>query len=158
MLYQEIQAINEYLEKKRSDVFYPEKGYRMYTHIWGLTKWSEGKIYKFSLPSKNVFRKLEMTVTLLCPDPFLRSYDNFGKNIASVIGMCAFPYLCSISPSTPKGITGGKFNFAKKVLLDNDGDVATYCKTVIAAKGEVVNPKIMIDENYVRVFRYNASG
>ena len=37
------------------------------------------------------------------------------------------------------------------MLLDNDGDVETYCKAVISANGDVVNPKIIINDNYVRV-------
>ena len=36
-------------------------------------------------------------------------------------------------------------------MLDNDGDVDTYCKAVISANGEVTNPKITINDNYVRI-------
>ena len=63
---------------------------------------------------------MDMAITILSPDPYLKSYDNFGKNIAAVAGMCGFPYLCSKTDGTPKGITGGKFNFAKKVLTTGE--------------------------------------
>ena len=143
--------LNDILRKSAISFFNPKFDYKMYITYMGITRWVEGKIYKFSIPAQNVNRVMEMSITLLSPNPFFKSYDNFGKNIASVVGMCGFPYLCSITSGTPKGITGGKFNFAKKVLLDNDGDVDTYCKAVITANGDVVNPKIIINDNYVRV-------
>lgn len=144
-------AINDILRKSVISFFNPKMDYRIYITYMGITRWCEGKIYKFKLPSGNIFRNMELTITMLCPDPYLRSYDNFGKNIAAVTGMCAFPYLCSITSGTPKGVTGGKFNFANKVLIDNDGDVDTFCKAVITADGNVENPKLIINDNYVRV-------
>lgn len=143
--------LNDVLRKSAISFFNPKFDYKMYITYMGITRWVKGKIYKFSIPAQNVNRVMEMNITLLSPNPFFKSYDNFGKNIASVVGMCGFPYLCSITSGTPKGITGGKFNFAKKVLLDNDGDVDTYCKAVISANGDVVNPKIIINDNYVMV-------
>ena len=144
-------VLNEVLRKSAITFFNPKLDYKMYITYMGITRWCECKIYKFYISSGNIHRNMDMAITILSPDPFLKSYDNFGKNIASVVGMCGFPYLCSKTDGTPKGITGGKFNFAKKVLLDNDGDVDTYCKAVIKASGEVTNPKITINDNYVRV-------
>ena len=37
------------------------------------------------------------------------------------------------------------------VVLENDGDVDTYCKAVLTAAGEVENPKLVINGAYVRV-------
>lgn len=144
-------AINDILRKSAVSFFNPKMDYRVYITYMGITRWCEGKIYKFKLPGGNIYRNMEMTVTVLCPDPYLRSYDNFGKNIAAVTGMCAFPYLCSVTDGTLKGTTGGKFNFAKKVLIDNDGDVDTFCKAVISANGNVENPKFLVNDNYVRI-------
>lgn len=144
-------VLNDILRRAALSFFNAKLEYKIYVTYMGVTRWCEGKIYKFDLPSGNVNRTMTMTVTFLCPNPFLKSYDNFGKNIASVMGMCAFPYLCSVTAGTPKGITGGRFNFAKKVELQNDGDVDTFCKAVFTANGEVVNPELVINGNYVRV-------
>ena len=142
---------NETLRDKALSFFNSKFVFSVYLTYQGKTRWFEGKIYKFDLPTENVHRHMTMTITFLCPNPFLKSYDNFGKNIASVMGMCAFPYLCSVSPGTPRGITGGRFNFAQIIVLENDGDVETYCQAVFTAKGEVVNPKLTVNGKYVRV-------
>ena len=144
-------ALNDILRKAALSFFNSKFTYSIYLTYMGVTRWCEGKIYKFDLPSGNVNRTMTMTITFLCPNPFLKSYDNFGKNIASVMGMCAFPYLCSITDGTPKGITGGRFNFAQVIILENDGDVETFCQAVFTAKGPVVNPKLTVNGNYVRV-------
>lgn len=144
-------VLNEILRKVAISFFNPKKTFKVYVTYMGVTRWCEGKIHKFDLPTENVYTPMTLTITFLFANPFLKSFDNFGKNIASVVGMCGFPYLCNITPGTPKGTTGGLFNFAQKVVFENDGDVDTYCKAVFTAKGEVVNPKLLINGNYVRV-------
>ena len=62
--------------------------------------------------------------------------------------MAGFPYLCNPEFG---GAPTGLFEFSEKVILNNDGDVDTYCKVVIKARGEVVNPKIIIGGKYVRI-------
>ena len=143
--------LNDILRREALSFFNAKYTFNIYITYLGLTRWCEGKIYKFNLPNGNVNRSLTMTMTFLCPNPFFKSYDNFGKNIASVVGMCAFPHLCSVTGGTPQGITGGRFNFAQLIVLENDGDVETFCQAVFQAKGEVVNPKLIINGNYVRV-------
>lgn len=144
-------VLNEILRKIAISFFNPKKTFKVYLTYMGVTRWCEGKIHKFDLPTANIYTPMTLTITFLFANPFLKSFDNFGKNIASVVGMCAFPYLCNIAPGTPRGITGGVFNFAQKVVFENDGDVDTYCKAVFTAKGEVLNPKLLINGNYVRV-------
>lgn len=144
-------VLNDVLRRVALSFFNSKFEYKIYITYIGVTRWCEGKIYKFDLPSGNVNRTMTMTVTFLCPNPFFKSYDNFGKNIASVVGMCAFPYLCSITDGTPKGITGGRFNFAQVIVLENDGDVDTFCQAVFTANGTVINPKLTVNGNYVRV-------
>lgn len=139
--------LNDVIRRTAISFFNPKYSYRIYLTYMGLTRWCEGTIYKFYLPTENVTRNMTMTITFLCPDPYLRSEEDFGQNIASVVGMAAFPYLCRQG----QGVTGGKFNFAKMVVLENDGDTETYCKAVFLAKGEVKNPKLVINGNYVRI-------
>lgn len=153
-------AINDILRKVALSFFNSKAMYKVYVTYMGVTKWCEGKIYRFDLPTGNVHRPMKMTITFLFPNPFLRSFDDFGKNIASIMPMCGFPFLCNANntPGVPQGITGGRYNFAQLITLENDGDVETYCKAVFSAKGTVVNPKLIINNNYVRVLDTMSDG
>lgn len=139
--------LNDVLRREAVSFFNSKFVYKVYITYMGLTRWFEGKIYKFNLPNGNVYRRMTLSVTFLCPNPFLKSYEDFGKNIASVVPMSGFPYLCPQNI----GVTAGKFNFAKMVVLENDGDVETYCKAVFKANGTVENPKLSIRNSYVRI-------
>lgn len=150
--------LNEVLRKAALSFFNSKFLYKVYLTYMGKTLWCEGKIYKFNLPTGNIYQTMKMTVTFLFANPFLQSCDNFGKNIASITPMCAFPYLCSATDGTSKGVTGGVYNFAQKIVLENDGDVETYCKAVFSAKGNVKNPKLLINGNYVRVLDTMSNG
>lgn len=146
--------LNDVLRREAVSFFNSKMTYKIYVTYMGVTRWCEGEIYKFNLPPGNVHREMTMSMTFLCPDPFLRSYEDFGKNIASVVPMAGFPYLCK----KETGVTGGRFNFAKMVVLENDGDVNTYCKAVFWAKGIVKNPRLSIGDAYVRVIDTMAEG
>ncbi len=145
--------INDILRKIVLAFFNAKATYKIYLTYMGVTRWCEGKLHRFDLPTANVNKTMTMTITFLCASPYLKSYDDFGKNIASVLGMCGFPYLCNVNGADriPQGITGGRFNFAQLITLENDGDVETFCKAVFTAKGEVINPKFIVNNNYVRV-------
>ena len=143
--------LNDILRREATSFFNSKFMYKIYITYMGVTRWCEGAIYKFACPTENVNVALNLTITFLCPNPYMKSFDDFGQNIASVIGMSGFPYLCSITEDTMQGITGGIYQFAKMITLENDGDADTYCKAVLKAKGEVVNPKLIINGNYVRV-------
>ena len=151
-------VLNEILRKAALSFFNSKFTFKVYVTYMGETRWCEGKIHKFDLPIRNIHQTMTMTVTFLFANPFLRSYDNFGKNIASISPKCAFPYLCSVTDGTPKGITTGVFNFAQKIALNNDGDVETYCKAVFTAKGTVKNPKLVINDSYVRLLDVMTDG
>jgi phage-related protein len=101
----------------------------------------------------NVYGQLSFVVDLMCPDPFMRNTDNFGKNMADISKMIAFPWrvLAAKRAETPdpyKGLTlfgqiCGYRTLSKEVVLPNDGDVPTGVQIqFIAARGSVTNPKI----------------
>lgn len=143
--------LNDVLRHEANDFFRAKADYKVYLTYMGITRWAEGKVYKYSLPAENVNRCMTLTVTFLFPNPYLKSYEDFGKDIAAVTGMIGFPYLCAASPGVPNGITGGTYDFARRVLLSNNGSAETYCRAVFVAKGSVTNPKLIIGDNFVRV-------
>ena len=137
----------EILRDEVTAFFNPKMTYKVYLTYMGRTRWAEGRIEKFNLSTKNVYRRMKLTITVLFADPYLKSFEDFGKDIASVSGGAGFPYLCRQNVGQPTGI----FNFSQIVNLSNDGDVDAYCKVVMTANGEVENPKIIINNHYVRV-------
>lgn len=145
---------NDILRRQALGFFSPKYDYKVYITYMGLTRWFEGKLHKFMLPARNVNKDMTMTLVFYSSNPYLKSYDNFGQDIASIRGGSGFPYLCAKDDSHPKvaqGVTGGIYNFAKKIILENDGDVDTYCECVFEATGDVKNPKLIINGGYVRV-------
>ena len=143
--------LNDVLRREADSFFNPKLTYKVYLTYMGITRWAEGTIYKYYLPNGNIHRNMTLTVTFLFSNPYLKSYEDFGEDIASITPMIGFPYICNISQGRPIGITGGIYNFARQVVLDNDGTVETYCRAVFVAKGEVTNPALIIGDSYVKV-------
>ena len=94
---------------------------------------------------------------LLCPDPYMLNVDNFGKNMANISPLFAFPWMVLGSRMTsgkldypPEarglllgGMTMGYRTLHKEVVLSNDGDVPTGVQIqFVATRGPVTNPKI----------------
>lgn len=150
--------LNDVLRHEANSFFNSKLKYKVYLTYMGITRWAEGTIYRYSLPTQNIHKGLTLTVTFLFPNPYLKSYEDFGKDIASITGMVAFPYLCSVMEGVPNGITGGIYNFARQVILENDGDVETYCRAVFVARGTVKNPKLTIGNSNVRVIDVMQAG
>lgn len=144
----------EILRDEATSFFNPKMTYKVYLTYMGRTRWAEGLIEKFSLSTGNIHRPMALMVTLLFADPYLRSYEDFGRDIASVNALAGFPYLCTVKQGSPTGV----FNFASTVNLSNDGDVEAYCKVVLTANGSVINPKIIINGHYVRVLDEMVAG
>lgn len=141
--------------RKRNDVdrmeilgfFSANHTYKIYVTYLGVTRWCEGMILKMELPTQNINWRLDCVVTFLCNNPYMKSYDNFGKDIASVVPMVGFPYLSKIGTGKPSGY----FAFDRFVVLNNDGDSEATFKAVFRANGTVTNPKLIINDYFVRV-------
>lgn len=100
--------------------------------------------------------KLGILVDLICPDPYMLNVDNFGKNMANISPLFAFPWRVLGRRATNKldypeeargmmlgGFTMGYRTLHKEVVLANDGDVSTGVQIqFVATRGSVTNPKI----------------
>ena len=106
---------------------------------------------------RNMDNKLKILVDLLCPDPYMLNVDNFGKNMANISALFAFPWRMLSSRMTsgkldyPEearglllgGMTMGYRTLYREVVLANDGDVPTGVQIqFVATRGPVTNPKI----------------
>ena len=47
------------------------------------------------LPTNNVFAPQMFTLSVFCPSPYFKSYDDFGKDLASISPMMGFPLMIS---------------------------------------------------------------
>lgn len=138
--------LNEPMRQLVRSFFNVKHMFKCYVTYNNITKWCEGRLYSLSNPTKNIYERLEVSVTLLCSMPFMLSNDDFAKNIASITPNLEFDL---VIPSD--GVVFDSFAFAKEVKLENDGDVETYCKAVIVARGQVTNPKLIKDDKFTKI-------
>lgn len=90
---------------------------------------------------------LQFEIILECPNPYFESIDNYGKDIANVTKQFAFP----LAIVQNKGKIMGYKTYNNNATLDNDGDCETGCEIHIKALGNVVNPKIVLNDKYILV-------
>ena len=121
--------------------------YKIYVTYMGVTRWCEGMVYRADIPTLNINWEIECTITFLCPNPYMKSYDDYGKDIASIIPMTGFPYLCTEKDGCPTGA----YAFSQYAVLNNDGDTDASFKAIIKALGNVKNPKLVVNGYYVRI-------
>lgn len=139
--------LNEVMRDVVRSFFGVKRTFKVYLTYQGVTRWCEGKLISYSLPTGNIYDHLTLTFTILCPQPYLKSVDEFAQNIGEVIPLFSFPYISTIDD----GFAFGEYKFAQEVELDNLGDVETYMKVVITAKGDVTNPQISKDDYFIKI-------
>lgn len=121
--------------------------FSVYITYQGITRWCKGELYSVSLPTDNIYNRLKLDVTILSPMPFMLSEDNYAQNIALIEPLFEFPYNKKIGELWEFS----RFKFANSVELINDGDVETYCKAVMTAKGSVTNPKLIKGDKFIKI-------
>lgn len=127
--------------------FNPKHNFILLVKRSDTTKWIATQVERMKCPDQSVTQNIKIELALKCVDPHFYSKDNFGKNIAAVTPGFGFPFISQIG----KGFYTGVYNFARKVWVENTGDVETYFKIHIEAFGKVLNPKIMKDNTYIRI-------
>ena len=126
--------------------------YKIYITIGETTRWADGVLYRMAIPEPtDEDYKLNVTMSFKFGDPFLKSEDNFGKNIASLTPMFAFPWLSRMDKQNVYGTAAGIYNFEREVHLYNDGSYEAYPTIKITFKGIVTNPEIRINDGFIRV-------
>lgn len=148
---------NEELRARALKFFRPKSTYEVHLTYMGRTRWASGELMAFSASEGNVYRPAEVMFTILCPNPYLQSESNFGKDIAEVSPRFGFPLMLFLpvsEGSVPGFNVGGLVSqhvFAREVELSNDGDVPSGIRAVIRAKGDVTNPMLKVGNGYTRL-------
>ena len=140
-------ALNSIMRKNIISFFNSKYTYSNFVTYQGVTRWINAEIDGFSCPSENIYKPCELTATFFSANPYWRSVDSFGKDIAGITSSWGFPWI-DTSTIKPKP---SLYNFAQSIDITNDGDVETYCVVVIKAKGPVINPIISNGTNYVKL-------
>lgn len=146
---------NEANRQRIIKFFNPKYTGKMTVNHSGTTRNIEYELEGWNFVAKNnVFNKLAIVADLMCPDPFMKNVDNFGKNMADFSPHIAFPWRVVkekvIVPEPYKGLTlpgqiTGYRTLTKEVYLPNDGDVPTGLQIqFIAERGPATNPKITL--------------
>lgn len=146
-------SLNDVLRRLAIRFFNQKHSFKLYITYMGVERWIEGIIDGMSIPSGNVYVQQTIDITFFCAKPYFNSVDNFGKNIAAVTPMFAFPYITTF-PTEDKYIPvlASYYNLARNVNISNDGDVETFLQVVIRITGNVKNPMITKDETkFVKV-------
>ena len=136
----------------RADVihfFNPKHTFKIYATYQGVTMWASGELSGFSCPSENIYRPMVLTVKFYCANPFMKSVDDFGKNIAAITPGSGFPYIEVADPVIPA--YADIYTFNNQVVITNDGDTVTYPRVRIDIKGNVTNPAIYRDEYFIKI-------
>ncbi len=146
---------NEANRQRIIKFFNPKYAGKMTVTHSGVTRNIEYELegWKF-VASANVHNQLAIVVDLMCPDPFLKNIDNFGRNMAEISKQLTFPWRVVKQkvqvPAPYKGLAlpgqiAGYRTLSKEVFLPNDGDVACGLQIQFTAKrGSVKNPKITL--------------
>ena len=144
--------------KLRADAiafFNPKHRFEAHLTYMGRTRWCSGVQYGFKVSEGNVYQPAELSWTILCPNPFMLSENDFGKDIAEVAPRFGFPFMSFIKeqsvPGVNQGFVASARMFAKSVAIKNDGDVPSGVCVVVKANGPVSNPSIRLGDGWVRV-------
>lgn len=143
--------------------FNPKYSFEVHMKYRGRTRWCSGEQIGFQASEGNMYRRPTITWTILCHNPYMQSENDFGKDIAEVLPMFAFPWYSAIKDvqgtmRTNKGAVVSVHSFAQSVRVSNDGDVATGMRIVIRAMGYVKNPSIRLGDGYVRLIKELSEG
>lgn len=144
--------------------FLPGRDYEVHLTYKGRTRWAKGKLIGFKASEWNIYKPVEIVFTILCPNPYLQSEGNFGKDIAQVSPRFGFPFMSFLPVSEGsvagfnKGFIVSKYEFDQEVNINNDGDVPSGIRAVVRAQGKVTNPRLDIGAGYIRILQTMQQG
>lgn len=137
--------------------FNPKHSFEVHVTHLGRTRWCEGELAEVSCPIREDRRPCELTFTLLCLDPYLRSEDGNENSLTDAAPMFGFPYVSHFRAPLPDGSKKPVGFLASKMLYDgrntvyNTGDVETWYIIRCMAKGEIQTPTFTKDDRFVKV-------
>lgn len=123
----------------------------------GRTRWCEGRIAGFEAKTDNVYKLPQISATLLCLDPYLRSGSFNENSLTDAAPMFGFPFVSHTRRRAPDGAKKPVGFLASKRLYDglntvyNSGDVPTQCVIKMVARGHIESPTFTKDDKHITV-------
>ena len=143
--------------------FNPKFSFEAHVHHYDTTRWAPGELVEVSCPIVRERNPLELTFTLLCPDPFLRSESGNESYLTDAAPMLGWPFVSHFRAPLPNGEKKPVGFLASKLIFDgentiyNNGDVETTYTIRCECEGEIQNPTFTKDGRFVRMLgTYNA--
>ena len=143
-------AINQQMRKLASAFFNPAYTYSVEITYHGSTRSAHDcELKALAMPTGNVYKRLEITLTMLSPTGYLDGGGMYGRDINSVQPRLGWPWVSLVDV----GHLYSLHSFAKAITVDNDGDGPTYIRAEFVANGPdtVVNPQLVKGQYYIRV-------
>lgn len=137
--------------------FNPKFSFEAYVTYFGRTRWCEGEQIGFDCPMVTENTPTQITWTLLCPDPYLRSEYGNENYLTDANPMFGFPFVSHFKQPLPDGTKKPVGFIASRLIFDgkntiyNNGDVETYYTIVCECEGEIKNPIFTKDNKHVRM-------
>lgn len=120
--------------------FNPKRTGSIFVDRDGVKRKIDYEVEAVEFQQETLFHPATITASLICPQPYFLSIDNFGQNISSKIAQFTFPWRGVIG----KGQIMGYNAFSKEVNLKNGGDISTGLTAIFTAtRGPVKNPSII---------------
>lgn len=143
--------------------FNPKHTYAVHVTYYGTTRWAPGELAAVECAITREGRALELTFTLLCPDPYMRSESGNENYLTDAAPMLGWPFVSHFRQPLPNGEKKPVGFLASKLIFDgentiyNSGDVETTYTIRCECEGEIQNPTFTKDGRFVRMLgTYNA--
>lgn len=131
-----------------NDFFNPKNRFKIYITYKMTSVWCECIVDTRDLPTDNIYNPQLFILSVYCPSPYLKSVDNFGKNIAAITPMMGFPILSRMD----RGFVVSRRDFSQRAFIPNDGAVDTYCYAEIELDANTRDLKIYKSEDEFILF------
>lgn len=141
--------------------FNPKYTYKAYYTLGDTTRWCEGELYGLKITDSTF---VDVDFTIICADPYFRDNIKNDSPFGDSVNGFGFPYVCHMENDRnrpldhPVGVIVSYLIFDGKNTVYNSGDVPTYYRVVIDAKGVIKNPAITKDDKMVRVMKTLQAG
>lgn len=140
-------ADNERLRSQALAFFSPKRIYKVYLTYMGTTRWLQAELSAFKAPNTWIQLPQTFSAYFFAADPYWRSVDDFGQDIAAITPRWGFPHM----DHPVYGMLADLSNFSRSVSFLYEGDVPAWPVVTITAEGRVDNPKIVNGSAYVRL-------
>lgn len=146
-LYIEPFSEREKLRQGLIHTFTPQEEFTLYVNRSGVYRKIKGRVTSFDIDNVRLYDPVYADIEMICDDPFFQDGEE------TVIEFLEYKPLINAPLIIPEwGLTAGYIETGDHTKLTNEGDIATGVIAIISADGgEVVNPTITLNDEYIKV-------